>query len=259
MITPTRRQFVGCAAHLALAAAALPAVALERWTARSGGTIVAQEPFARLEQVAENIWALISTPLTGERTTLSNGGLIAGRSGVLAIEGFNTPAGAAWLAQQSRRLTGRWPTHLVVTHYHADHSNGIAGYAAGDGHPSLRITADTRTQVLTRNLPADEARGKALAEAVVLNAERAGEIDLGGRRVRVIPRAGHTSSDVTVEVDDPSLVFCGDLFWNGMFPNYVDANPVDLARSVAALRRRGAETIYVPGHGAVAANEDLAR
>jgi nicotinamidase-related amidase len=47
--------------------------------------------------VADNVWALISTPLSGDRTTLSNGGIIAGRNAVLAIEGFNQPAGAAWL------------------------------------------------------------------------------------------------------------------------------------------------------------------
>jgi hypothetical protein len=32
--------------------------------------------------------------LGGDRTTLCNGGLVAGRDGVLAIEGFMQPAGA---------------------------------------------------------------------------------------------------------------------------------------------------------------------
>ncbi len=45
-------------------------------------------------------------------------------------------------------------------------------------------------------------------------------------------------SDVSIEVDDPSLVFCGNLVWNGMFPNYVDAAPSALTPSVKALRRR---------------------
>jgi glyoxylase-like metal-dependent hydrolase (beta-lactamase superfamily II) len=75
-------------------------------------------------------------------------------------------------------------------------------------------------------------------------------LDLGGRSVRVIPRSGHTASDVSLEIDDPPVVFCGDLFWNAMFPNYVDAMPTTLAASVRALRRSG-ETVYVPGHGAV--------
>lgn len=255
---PTRREFVSCASHLALAAAGFPASVLAGWARHAAGEVVAEEPFARLEKIGEGIWALISTPLGGDRTTLSNGGLIAGRSGVLAIEGFNTPAGAAWLAHQSRTLTGRWPTHVVLTHYHADHSNGVTGYIASEGHPALRVTDATRELVLTRNQPAQDDRTKALGDAVILPAGAASEVDLGSRTVRIIPRAGHTSSDVTVEVGDPSLVFCGDLVWNAMFPNYVDADPIALSQSVTALRR-STPTTYVPGHGAVAKEADLAR
>src|SRR5262249_42789746 len=75
-------------------------------------------------------------------------------------------------------------------------------------------------------------------------------LDLGGKTVRVIPRDGHTDSDVSLELDDPSIVFCGDLFWNGIFPNYVDAMPIKLTASVHALRR-AKDTLYVPGPGAL--------
>jgi glyoxylase-like metal-dependent hydrolase (beta-lactamase superfamily II) len=43
-----------------------------------------------------------------------------------------------------------------------------------------------------------------------------------------------------------------------MFPNYVDADPVALSQSVTAFRR-STPTTYVPGHGAVAKEADLAR
>lgn len=252
----TRRAFVSCASHVALALAASPASLVARWTQGTAGKVVADAPFGRLEEIADGVWALISLPLSGDRTTLSNGGLIAGKSGVLAIEGFNTPAGAAWLAGRARALTGRAPTHVVVTHYHADHANGVAGYASD--RPSLRVTEVTREQVLTKNTPADAERTAALGDATVLSPQAATTIDLGSRTVRVVPRAGHTSSDVTIEVDGPSVVFCGDLMWNGMFPNYVDADPMALAASVKALRR-SSETTYVPGHGSVAREADLTR
>ena len=254
----TRREFVSCASHLALAAVCMPLAVRERWARVALGTVVADEPFGRLEQVGEGIWALISTPLGGDYTTTSNGGIIAGRSGVLAIEGFNTPAGATWLANKSRELTGRWPTHVVLTHYHADHANGVAGYLGNAAHPVVRTTTTTRELVLTRNTPTNDARVSALRDAEVIVPIDATRIDLGSRMVRLVPRAGHTASDVSIEVDDPSLVFCGDLVWNGMFPNYVDATPSALARSVKALRRPGATT-YVPGHGGVAHEGDVAR
>ena len=67
--------------------------------------------------------------------------------------------------------------------------------------------------------------------------------------MHVVPRRGHTESDVSLELDDPSIVFCGDLFWNAMFPNYVDALPTQLASRSAPCA--APDTIYVPGHGAL--------
>lgn len=227
----------------------MPAFARRAWAAPLG-SVVAREPFGNLERVAEGVWALISTPLSGDRTTISNGGLIVGRNAVLAIEGFNQPQGALWLATKSRELTGRWPTHVALTHYHADHANGIAGYLGGSDHPELRSTKRTRDLVVERNQPADAARVAALDQAVFIGADTPSTLDLGGRVVRVVPRRGHTESDVSIELDDPSIVFCGDLFWNAMFPNYVDAIPTQLSQSVRALRRTS-DTIYVPGHGAL--------
>ncbi|MFI5244322.1 MAG: MBL fold metallo-hydrolase [Gemmatimonadales bacterium] len=258
----SRREFLAksssCAAHVALAAILMPPALRALWANAPLGPVVAREPFGNLEKVADGIWALISTPLTGDRTTLSNGGIIAGRSGVLAIEGFNMPAGAAWLATRARELTGRWPTHVALTHYHADHANGVAGYERPDAKVVIRATEITRGLVLERNLPADAARTDALRDVTYLSGAEATAIDLGGRVVRVVPASGHTPSDVSLEVDDPSIVFCGDLVWNAMFPNYVDAIPTQLSRSSRALRRRK-NTIYVPGHGALAKEAEFDR
>jgi glyoxylase-like metal-dependent hydrolase (beta-lactamase superfamily II) len=247
----SRRDFLGqsgsCAAHLALASIAMPGALRNTWARRPLGTVVAREPFGNLEKVADGVWALVSTPLNGNNTTVSNGGLIAGKNGVLAIEGFNQTAGAQWLAGQARELTGRWPTHVALTHYHSDHANGLMGYSSQTEHAMVRATARTRDLVVERNRPA-EAMRTAIMKAVTISTDAPSTIDLGGRVVRVIPRTGHTDSDVSLELDDPSIVFCGDLFWNAMFPNFVDATPTKLMSSVRALRRP-ADTLYVPGHG----------
>jgi glyoxylase-like metal-dependent hydrolase (beta-lactamase superfamily II) len=257
-----RRDFLArsasCATHLALAAAVLPTVVRARWARSQIGSVVAREPFGTLERVADGVWALISTPLTGDRTTLANGGLVAGRDGVLAIEGFYQPKGAEWLAVKARELTGRWPTHVALTHYHADHANGVAGYLRDAARPTIRATETTRDQVLTRNEPTDIARTAALRQVVLLSGSEPTTVDLGGRTIHIIPRSGHTDSDLSLELDDPSVVFCGDLFWNAMFPNYVDAAPTRLASAVRALRRPQ-PTIYVPGHGALGRADDYDR
>lgn len=258
MTHPSRRQFLGhsasCAAHVALAASVIPRALRAEWTRSLAGLVVAQEKFGRLERIAEGVWALVSTPLTGDMTTVANGGLIAGRSGLLAVEGFMQPGGARWLADQALALTGRRPTHVALTHYHGDHVNGVAGYGVGDAAPKVLSTRATRDLALERNQPADADRTAALQAASVL---QAGELDLGGRTVRVSTRLGHTASDAVIELDDPAITFCGDLVWNGMFPNYVDAVPSVLSATVRSMRRPG--TVYVPGHGPVGGDAEFDR
>jgi glyoxylase-like metal-dependent hydrolase (beta-lactamase superfamily II) len=177
----------------------------------------------------------------GAMRTFSNGGVVAGREAVLAIEGFATVEGAQWLAGESRRLTGRWPTHAVLTHCHGDHSAGLGGYRAGRASVQLLGTATTRALI-------DRRHPGAVAPDILLPADRETEIDLGGRQVRITPREGHTASDLTVEVSDPRVVFCGDLVWIGLFPNFVDATPSRQTAQVRALLARPA-TLWVPGHG----------
>ena len=245
----SRREFLrgasSCALHLGLMAAASPWWARRGWTAQSRFPVVASEPWGRLEHVAEGVWALVSTPLE-DRTTLCNGGIVAGRAGVVLVESCASGDGARWMAEQAARLTGRAPTHVLLTHYHSDHTGGLG--AVGGGGVDTVVTAVTRdlTRERNRGAPLD-----VLAGAVVLDGRRPWEIDLGDRSLIVVPRRGHTDSDITVEIPDARTVFCGDLVWNGMFPNYVDAIPSRLSQEVRVLRAAGAET-YVPGHGPLA-------
>ena len=57
--------------------------------------------------------------------------------------------------------------------------------------------------------------------------------------MNLVPRRGHTPSDVTVELPEEGISWCGDLVWNGMFPNYMDAIPSQLSRSVRAMQADG--------------------
>jgi glyoxylase-like metal-dependent hydrolase (beta-lactamase superfamily II) len=254
------RGAAACGAHIALLAGARPLHALRVFGPGPDSRPVMREPWARIEEVSDGIWAVISTPLE-DRTTLCNGGIIRGRSGVLVIEAFAQPAGAKWLAEQARVLAGRGPDETVLTHYHGDHTGGLAGYGVERGGMRTHATAVTRDRVLEQ----DRGRGqdmtsdkvRMLEGSVAIDPALETVIDLGDRKVRVVPRDGHTQSDVTVEIEEPSVVFCGDLVWNRMFPNYMDAVPSRLSASVRALARGTAGTVYVPGHGPLAGAEDL--
>lgn len=257
-----RRTFLAvagsCAAHLVLTLGAGRAGARRLFAAATRAPVVLREPWGRLEKLAEGAWALISTPLAGgdeAMRTFSNGGIVAGREGVLVVEGLASEEGARWLAEAARELTGRWPTHVVLTHVHGDHSGGLAGYRADGASPLYVSTAATREDLEERS----RKQGRAPAAAETLRGDRvrlvdAGApvtIDLGGRQVRIDPRSGHTRSDLVVVLEDPRIVWCGDLVWNGLFPNYVDATPSELSCHVWALLDERAER-WIPGHGSLA-------
>ena len=252
-----RRAFVGAAAGCgawvlaSLAGASLPVRRLFASVPR--GATERVEPWGRLERVADGIWMLISTPLAGDHDTamrtFSNGGLIAGRDAVVAVEGFASEAGSRWLSDEARRLTGRRPTHVVLTHYHGDHAAGLGGYRA-DGASARILGTETTRDLLRRKRP------EAVLPETIVHADRATELDLGGRTLRLTPREGHTASDLTIETVDPRVVWCGDLVWIGLFPNFVDATP---SRQTAHVRKLVAEpaTLWVPGHGSAARAAEL--
>ncbi len=253
----------GCASYLAAAGRFLPRGALERWEAGVGGRhigrVVAQEPWARIEELGPGMYAVISTPLGGDYTTVCNGGIIGGSAETLVVEAFMSERGAEWVAGKARELTGRWPGQVVVSHHHADHSAGAAGFAGtgGEAAPALHATQTTRNLVVTS--PTNEVPLAPWADAVLVPEGGPVNFDLGDRVVTVQPREGHTASDLTAEVDGgEGPVWCGDLVWNAMFPNYVDATPSRLSRSVRALGGLPA-TVFVPGHGPLADAEALAR
>jgi glyoxylase-like metal-dependent hydrolase (beta-lactamase superfamily II) len=257
-----RRTFLAaagsCAAHLVLTLGAGTAVARRLFAAVPGAPLIGREPWGRLEKLAEGAWALISTPLAGgdeAMRTFSNGGIVAGREGVLVIEGFASEEGARWLAKAARELTGRPPSHVILTHVHGDHANGLAGYQSEGGTPTYVSTAVTRADLEERS----RKQGRASSAVEALNGDRVQlvedgaplAIDLGDRKVRIVPRSGHTRSDLAVVLEDPRLVWCGDLVWNGLFPNYMDATPSELSRHVRDLIDEPAAS-WIPGHGSLA-------
>lgn len=225
--------------------------------------VVADEAWASVEQLGEGLWAVLSKPLAKEPDwrTLCNGGFVAGKERVLVMDGFAQANGAKWVGEMTLKLTGKWPTDVVISHFHGDHSAGVGGFVNGEHQPRLWITEATRQLIrktdAERQGKPDEAKAALLESATILDPAKVMELDLGGRTVQLHPRSGHTPSDVTLEVDEPSIVFCGDLVWNQMFPNFTHAIPSRLSESIHGTVRERA-TVYVPGHGPLADKATLA-
>jgi glyoxylase-like metal-dependent hydrolase (beta-lactamase superfamily II) len=136
-------------------------------------------------------------------------------------------------------------------------SSGPSGSAQET--PSIHATSTTRTlKEGTFGPEADPALRRLWSDVTLTSEDGPTFLDLGNRQVTFEPRRGHTLSDLTVKVAEENVIWCGDLVWNGMFPNYMDAIPSRLSRAVRALAAGGPK-LFVPGHGPLADARDLGR
>jgi glyoxylase-like metal-dependent hydrolase (beta-lactamase superfamily II) len=256
---PCRREFLmqggSCSAWLLALTTSAPAAMKRLFSAHQKNDRLFEEKWGWIEKLDDNVWSHIAAPFESrDFTTLCNGGIVAGSDRVLAIESFMQPAGARWLAERCKELTGRWPTDVIVTHYHADHVSGFSGYQHQSTAPRLWTTGTTRD--LVQKSGRQENPFALPEQLTILDESRSTEIDLGGRMVKINPAAGHTTSDLTVEVPDAGVVFTGDLFFHRLVPNFSDALPERLDRSVEDLLQHG-DVQFVPGHGTMATPADL--
>jgi hydroxyacylglutathione hydrolase len=112
------------------------------------------------------------------------------RSGATAA--IDAPDADAVIA--AARSRGWTLTDLLVTHHHADHTQGIPGVKAA--FPEIRVVG-----------PAKEAsRIDSLAATV-----RQGDyVKVGGLEAKVIETPGHTAGHVVYVFEEDEIAFCGD-------------------------------------------------
>ena len=252
-----RRHFLaasgGCAAHLLSLSFVSPAAGRRIFLPQQDVNVAATEKWGRIEKIADGVWAHIATPFESQDfTTVSNGGIIAGKDRVVAVEAFMKPEGAKWIAERAKELTGRWPTDVVVTHYHGDHASGHGGYFTDEHKPNMWLTESTRSKAEKSFSEKREDAPEKFANVKTLSANEPTTLDLGGRTVNIVPRQGHTQSDVSIEISDPKVIWTGDLFFNRMFPNYGDAIPGKLNEYADKLVKMEDDVVIVPGHGPLA-------
>src|SRR5260370_26857970 len=90
---------------------------------------IVDKGFASVRKIGSGLYATISDPSKG-MTTICNGGFLAGKDGVLLIEGFTTPSGAAFQMDALRMVSQGPSKGALDTHYHFDHSMGNSFYGA---------------------------------------------------------------------------------------------------------------------------------
>ena len=258
----SRRSFLSRVSQWSALFAAYPLISLPNLAeSLAGDSRIAQTPlvdkgFAAVRKVGEGLYSTISDTSKGLQT-MCNGGFLAGKDAALLIEGFVSPAGAAFQHETLRSVSKTPVMGAIDTHYHFDHStgnsyygaNGIAlwahantsrrifeNYAAMQGVDKSVIIGPIEAQA--KNAKSEVARKHAeqyaatlgnifgVANATVLALPNRPldptklpiNLDLGGLTAVVETYPGHSGTDVIVRVPAQNVVYTGDLLFNNMYP-----------------------------------------
>lgn len=249
------RALRGLAPALALAAAALAGPA---WAQGAG-------PRPAAERVAEGVWFVQGQAALGSaanRNFISNAGFVVTDTAVVVIDALGSPTLAAELLAEIRRLTPKPVTHVIVTHYHADHIYGLQVFKAAGArilaHPAAReyLASDTARLRLDASreelFPWVDEHTRLLGADDWLDRPRT-TLQIGGWDF-VVQHAGpaHTPEDLVVYVPRTGVLFAGDLVFRGRIPFVGQADSEGWIRSLQALITLNPRWV-VPGHGPVSA------
>ena len=222
---------------------------------------MAQPAVPQAVQVAPGAWMVQGASALGSsanRNFVSNAGFVVTATGVVLIDALGSPELARELQAEVARVTGgKRVTHVIVTHYHADHIYGLQVFrdagATVIAHRDARLylnsdTAQARLQASREELfPwVDETTRLVPADRWL---DGAATLEVGGVRFELLPVGpAHTPEDLAVWVPALRTLFAGDLVFRGRVPFVGQADSAHWLEGLDTVLAL-APSVIVPGHG----------
>jgi cyclase len=186
---------------------------------------------------------------------INNTGFLAGPQGVISIDSCSTERRTRAYQDAIAAITTAPVRAVVNTHHHGDHTFGNCLFpsAAIIGHERTR--AEALASGPPRDMPfwSGPDWGELSLDPPFVTFTDEIALHAGDLRaeVRYVGTPAHTTNDSIVWIPDRSVLFCGDLIFNGGTP-FLLMGSVEGALEVIeqVLRPLGAQTV-VPGHGPV--------
>jgi glyoxylase-like metal-dependent hydrolase (beta-lactamase superfamily II) len=180
-----------------------------------------------------------------------NLGLIVGSQRIMLVDSGSSPEQGRKVRESLVAITDKALIAVVVTHWHFDHSFGLAAFADTQriAHESVRLRLGSpEASAAAKRLGVDpEELGRPDVEIAVATA-----IDLGDRRVEIVNIGrGHTDGDLVVVVPDADVLFAGDLIESAGPPAFgSDSVPEEWPGTLdGVIGLMTATTLAIPGHG----------
>lgn len=252
-----RRQFL--LGNAALIGAAGFGGGLPMAASAEGAAVV---PQMRAMEAAPGCWYVQGLSELGSKSNqnfISNAGFIVTSDSVVVVDALGSPALAERLLAEIRKVTPKKVSHVVLTHYHADHIYGLQVFAKAGAqiiaHQGGRSylhsdTARLRLQASREELaPWINDKTELVSATQWMQGRR--ELTLGDTTL-VLQSVGpaHTSEDLAVYVPKVRLLYAGDLVFRSRIPFVGQADSRNWIESLERLLEFDAAVI-VPGHGPV--------
>lgn len=212
------------------------------------------------EKISPSAWYVQGEAAMGSpanRNFISNAGVVLTPAGAVVIDALGSPQLARELIAGIKRISGQPVTHVILTHYHADHIYGLQEFkrqgAKIIAHQAGREylfsdTARARLEASRTELAPWIDASTRLVEADQWITERT-ELEVGGVKLVLQPvGAAHTPEDLVVLLPAERVLFAGDLVFRGRVPFVGNADSGQWIRSLNTLLEMNADVV-VPGHG----------
>lgn len=242
--------------------------ALLPWACLVVASQVLGAPEIRPLPVAPDVYYVQGIPALGSKDNqnfISNAGFVVTGDSVVLIDALGSPAAAERLLAEIRRITPKPISHVILTHYHADHIYGLQVFKTLGAHIVAHAkgrdylvseTAQLRLEASREELaPWIDARTRLVPADRWIEGRT--ELTIGGTRFVLQPAGpAHTPEDLAVHLPQQRVLFTGDIVFRNRVPYVGSADSRHWIAALDALLALDARTI-VPGHGP--ASEDPAQ
>ena len=225
------------------------------------------------QKVSASVWYVQGESALGSQANknfISNAAFIVGKTGVVVVDALGSPALANGLIEAIAKITPLKVTHVIVTHYHADHVYGLQEFkkigAKIMAHPAAKeyLQSDTAKNRLTASraelFPWIDEHTKLIEADTWIDKDAT--LYLSGVDL-LVKNAGpaHTPEDLIVFFGGEKILFAGDLVFRGRIPFIgPTADTAPWIASLKTMQNLNPDAV-VPGHGTAfkSAKEDMAQ